>query len=243
MRIALISDIHGNLVALEAVLADLQATNADKIICLGDVAVFGPQPREVIARLQALACPVVMGNTDAWLLDPQPWAVKDEDNQKMYEVELWAVKKLTEDDLAFVRSFQPIITVNLDGNNKLLCYHGSPLANTDLLRPSTPEDALAQMLGEHRAAIMAGGHTHQAMLRHFGDGLLINPGSVGLPYIKREETAVNPLWAEYALITIQNRALEITFRRVPFDFSALQSAVEASNMPHAAWWLEDWQAV
>lgn len=70
MRIAVIADLHGNLVALEAVLAALADERTDGIVCLGDVAATGPQPRETVERLRAVGCPVVMGNADAWLLDP-----------------------------------------------------------------------------------------------------------------------------------------------------------------------------
>src|SRR5689334_13685014 len=68
MRIAIISDVHGNLVGLDAALADLQAQPVDQIVFLGDMVQGGPQPAEVVARLRGLACPVVMGNADAWLL-------------------------------------------------------------------------------------------------------------------------------------------------------------------------------
>ncbi len=71
MRIALISDIHGNAVALDIVLDALKKQQVDSIICLGDVAASGPQPCQVIERLRAIGCPVVMGNTDDWLLQPQ----------------------------------------------------------------------------------------------------------------------------------------------------------------------------
>ena len=67
MRIGLIADIHGNGIALDVVLAELARERVDEIICLGDVAALGSQPREVLARLRAIGCPVVMGNTDAWL--------------------------------------------------------------------------------------------------------------------------------------------------------------------------------
>ena len=70
MRIGLIADIHGNLIALETVLAELAREPLDQMVCLGDVAALGPQPGEALARLRALGCPVVMGNTDAWLLAP-----------------------------------------------------------------------------------------------------------------------------------------------------------------------------
>ncbi len=101
MRIAIISDIHGNDIALESVLTKLVQDATDQIICLGDVVVTGPQPREALARLQALGCPVVMGNTDDWLLSPTPFTIHSEDDQKLYEVELWAAAQLTEADKAW----------------------------------------------------------------------------------------------------------------------------------------------
>ena len=71
MKLAIFSDIHGHLVALEAVLADVAREGCEQMVCLGDVAANGPQPREVIARLRELNIPIVQGNTDEWLLNPQ----------------------------------------------------------------------------------------------------------------------------------------------------------------------------
>ena len=76
MRIALISDIHGNLTALEAALAEIDRHKVDRIICLGDVALDGPQPTAVIRRLREQGIPVIKGNTDDWLLHPKRTAVR-----------------------------------------------------------------------------------------------------------------------------------------------------------------------
>ncbi len=73
MRIALISDIHGNFVALQTVLADIEHEHIDQIVCLGDVTADGPQPVETIRRIQDLGCPVVRGNTDEWFFVPQTY--------------------------------------------------------------------------------------------------------------------------------------------------------------------------
>ncbi len=240
MRLALISDIHGNLVAFEAVLSDLHQHSPDIVICLGDVAANGPQPRQVLAQLKILGWPVVMGNTDEWLLQPKPWTTADEDSAFLLDTELWAVEQLDADDLAFMRTFQPTISVPLEGDQRLLCYHGSPRFNRDLILPTTTDDELAPMFAGQQTALMVGGHTHQAMLRRYGEGLLINPGSVGLPFIQLEERAINPLWAEYVLVTAVNGSLDITFRRIPIDKQALATAVYESDMPHADWWLQDW---
>jgi len=241
MRVALISDIHGNLVALEAVLADLAKAAPDSVICLGDVAVSGPQPRQVIARLRELGWPVVMGNTDAWLLDPQPWPTSDEEARRLLAVELWSASMLQPEDLAFVRTFQPTVEVSLDAGQNLLCYHGSPRSNTDFIGPATPEDELLEKLSGWRTTVMAGGHTHQQMLRRYEDAVLVNAGSVGFPYEIRDGQARNPSRAEYGLITTHGDGLQVEFRRVPVDLTTVSVAVHASGMPYPDWWLKDWR--
>jgi predicted phosphodiesterase len=104
MRIGLIGDIHGNLFALETVLAELEREPLDQLICLGDVVALGPQPGGVLARLRALGCPVVMGNTDAWLLD-RPSASVDEIDRAFIS---WTSAQLTASDRAYVAAFPNI---------------------------------------------------------------------------------------------------------------------------------------
>jgi predicted phosphodiesterase len=248
MRFAIISDIHGNLTALEAVLTELEYRPAsaggdvDKLVCLGDVAAFGPQPRQVLARLQACSCPVVMGNTDAWLLDPRPHEYRDQDTQRITEIELWCAQQLSPADLEYVRTLPPTVELPLGDGVTLLCYHGSPLSNTDVITSTTPDDELERMLAGFQATVMAGGHTHAQMLRRFGHVTLINPGSTGLPYERNPATGqvCHPPWAEYALVEWQNDAMAIEFRRAPFDLEALIQAALESDMPHAEWWIKNW---
>ncbi|HEU5370728.1 MAG TPA: metallophosphoesterase, partial [Ktedonobacterales bacterium] len=125
MRIALISDIHGNCFALDAVLADLRAQSIDQIICLGDAIQGGPQPAETVQRLHELACPIVMGNADAFLLGEEKGATEPI-AQQTREVRAWTLSQLSADDLAFIRSFQPTVEATLEGGQRLLCFHGSP---------------------------------------------------------------------------------------------------------------------
>lgn len=87
MRIAIISDVHGNDVALQATLADIARAQPDQTICLGDVAASGPQPRAVITRLRSLRIPVVMGNADEWLLNPRPFESDDANMQRIEAIE------------------------------------------------------------------------------------------------------------------------------------------------------------
>src|SRR5258707_12846952 len=105
MRVALISDIHGNCVALEAVLADIERAGVDQVVCLGDVGATGTQPHAVVERLQATGCPDVMGKADAWLLNPQLSATEDEPIRQIAELDLGRVPQLSENNLAYIYSF------------------------------------------------------------------------------------------------------------------------------------------
>ena len=109
MKVAVISDIHGNGVALDAALADLQREAPDRIVCLGDAAQGGPQPAQVLARLRELACPVVIGNADAWMLDGDQSGAEIKATPQMWETRDWSLAQLSEADRAFVRSFQPTV--------------------------------------------------------------------------------------------------------------------------------------
>jgi putative phosphoesterase len=242
MKIAIISDIHGNLVALDAVLADIERARPDQIVCLGDIVVLGPQPREALARVRSLACPVVMGNTDEWLFEPRPYPIRNDDSTNMNDIELWCARQLAPDDLAFVRTFQPTVELSLDEGTTLLCCHGSPNSYNDKIVATTPDDELERMLSGFHTAIIAGGHTHTPLLRRHKDMLFINPGSVGLPFEFQAETGEvrNPPWAEYALVTSDNGTLSVELRRVPVDIQTLVKVVEQSSMPHVEWWIKKW---
>ena len=242
MRIAIISDIHGNLAALEAVLADIDAEHVDQIVCLGDIAVFGPRPRGVITRLMDLNCPVVMGNMDAWLLNPRPHDVRDENSRRIMEVELWSARQLSPADLDYLRTFRPTVEIAQGDDTTLVCFHGSPQSNTDVIVSTTPEMELERMLSGFSATVMAGGHTHAQMLRRHRDLIIVNPGSVGLSFERARHTdqARNSPWAEYGLVSWENGSLNIELRRVPFDVDMMIQAARDSGLPHLEWWIKNW---
>ena len=239
MQIALISDIHGNAVALETVINDLQDDHINHIVCLGDVATDGPQPREVIAQLKTLDCSVVLGNMDSWLLNPPP---KQEKISRFKEIQYWGLQQLTPDDRDFLNTFQSTITIPLQNENNLLCYHGCPASNEQGINYATSNEDMEHMLFDHPALVFAGGHTHRQMLRRFGDLTILNPGSVGAPMNQKEKQhhllqENHPMWAEYAIIHSDEKALRTEFRRIPIDVHALVESVTKSNMPNADYWL------
>ena len=248
MKIAVISDVHGNLVALEAALQDIEREQVDQIVCLGDVATTGPQPHETVEKLKLVGCPVVMGNSDEWALNQGPLELhgdaSEEEKRKATEIELWSAKQLRRADLDYMRTFKSIIELSL-GNDKekLLCFHGSPKSNKDFIHATTLDVELERMTSGTTALILAGGRAHTQMIRRFRKMLIINPGSVGLPYEHLSPNEViNPLRAEYAILSYSGREnFGIELRRVPFDKEALNRAVLNSGMPNSEWYIKDWK--
>jgi predicted phosphodiesterase len=143
VRLALISDIHGNLPALEAVLDELGEADIDRMICLGDVAV-GPEPRETIARLRELGCPVVLGNWDTWLLEGVP-LLKGSAGPMLRDQGDWCAAQLDENEKAFLATLDPHLKVDLDGA-EIHCVHGSPRSAMEDIHATTPDAELAEML-------------------------------------------------------------------------------------------------
>jgi putative phosphoesterase len=232
--LALISDIHGNGVALEAVLTDLARRDVEQIVCLGDLAAGGPQPREVIVRVRELGCRTVRGNADRWLLDGLPPG-RSAETRRLGEVVAWARARLAQEDLDFLAALPQTLSIGSADGPSLFCFHGSPRADLDALLATTPDAELDDLMAEApQATVNAAGHTHLQLLRRHRDRLLVNPGSVGLPLgsLTASLTAPPlPAWAEYALV--EDDGLGIAFRRLPVDVGALAAATAA--MPCPTW--------
>jgi putative phosphoesterase len=240
MRIGLISDIHGNRVALDAVLADIEASGGvDHLVCLGDVAV-GPQPTEALARVRELGCPVVMGNWDACFLHDMP-PVRDELGRKLVETAEWWASFLSPADLEYIRTFTSTVELPLDDGASVFCFHGSPVSFDDWIFSTTPDQELVTMFEGIEAPVLAGGHTHVQMLRRWEDSVIVNPGSVGLPF---REWWPRPIriapWAEYGILAREDGRLAIDLRRTAFDVDAFLELSASSGMPHADWWVGCW---
>jgi predicted phosphodiesterase len=242
MRVALISDIHANEVALAAVLASIQRAGADRVVCLGDVATLGPHPEAVLAMLRELGCLCITGNHDAFMLDPELIRSYTEAPVVVAAVD-WCRSRLSTSELDFIRTFQPQITLPLDGGAELFLFHGSPRSHMEDILATTPPDALDRLLDGHAATVMAGGHTHLQMLRQHRGLLLVNPGSVGLPfreYVGGRAPTLMAGHAEYAMVEARGGEVSVTLHRVPVDRAALRRAVGASDNPLAPSLLEQY---
>jgi putative phosphoesterase len=238
MRLAIISDMHGNNLAFEVVLADIQRQHIDQIVCLGDAIQGGPQPAEVVQNLRALDCPVVMGNADAWLLSGVETGNEDippERLQKMESIRQWSLSQLNEDDREFIADFKPTITIPLEGNLDLLCFHASPVSFDDVILPAAPQEEFQKILGEYSSHILCGGHTHAQQIRRNGGLFFFNPGSVGFAFNANQpdDSFRYDHWAEYAILTTENSQTNLEFRKIPFDVEKLIHIYRESGRPFA----------
>jgi protein phosphatase len=235
VKLAILSDIHGNLTAFEAVIAELERENISRIVCLGDVAVMGSQPARVIDRLNDLRIPVVMGNTDAWLLEP---SFDENANPLIAGPERWCSEQIGVHQLEFVRGFVATLEIPI-GDLSVLCSHGSPRSYDDKIYSTTPREELNEMFTS-KAPIMVSGHTHQQMLRRLDEITLINPGSVGLAYSSASGGGTLARYAEYAVLDLDAGWPRVELRRTSFDHLEVATRMRESFMPHADYWANQW---
>jgi putative phosphoesterase len=233
-RIAVISDIHGNCVALDAVLADIQRASIDQIVCLGDAIQGGAQPAQTVQRLREVGFPVVMGNADAWLLSGIDTG-GETTTAEQEAVRQWSLAQLSDADRASIAAFAPTVIVPLTAERDLRCFHGSPTSFDDILLPTTDEEEYERLLGPYAPAIMCGGHTHWQQVHRLGETFFFNPGSVGLAYNHdqpEDDFRLDP-WAEYAILSEMDGTIGLEFRRVPLPVDAVRQALRASGRPGA----------
>jgi len=241
MKIAIISDIHANAVALSAALEAIDGEAVDQLVCLGDVAADGPQPCETLRLIRELGCPVIMGNADAQLLGLEPENA-DPALETFNAASRWCAGQLQAEDRAFLAGFAPRLTLEAAGATVSL-FHGSPTSFNDEIHPTTPDEALRGFLADHPAALHVGGHTHFQMLRRIDKAMFVNPGSIGMAYDRtrgaRGQTRFAAL-AEFAVLQLTPAGQDVSLRRVAFDLDRFIAAIRSSGMPDIDWWSAAW---
>jgi putative phosphoesterase len=176
MNVMALYDIHGNVDALEAVLAEVEAAAPDVIVVGGDVAA-GPLPAETLDRLARLGDRVrwVMGNTDRLLVEAYDRGARPEDAEDPIErLDAWAAQRLTREHRDLLASFEPVVRVG----SALFC-HGSPRSDTGIITAITPEARLGPMLQGLTEDVVVCGHTHHQFDRRVLGKRVLNAGSVG----------------------------------------------------------------
>jgi predicted phosphodiesterase len=218
-RVVILSDIHGNLAALEAVAAHLPAS--DRVIVAGDLCLEGPHPAEVLDRLADLGWELLTGNTDRDLVE-----VPAEAKRKKREIIAWTRERLGAERLERLAALPFSQAVTAGGRNLALVVHANPLNLEDQLYPTLSEEELQPYLEAAGAPLLAFGHLHIPYVRPVRGTLLIDVSSVGHPKDQDRRAA-------YTVVEWEGEQRSVTQVRVPYDIERTVEALRRSDMPHA----------
>lgn len=180
MRLAVVSDIHGNVPALRAVLADIERAAPDAVVSCGDVAA-GPLPGETIGLLRDFKLPIhyVRGNADRGMVEAFDGLA---DPATTHEDDIWAASQLTHAQRDFLAAFAPTLSIDVDGLGPVLFCHGTPRSDGEIVLETSSDERLTTVLAAVEERTVVCGNTHMQFDRSVGRWRLINAGSVGWPY-------------------------------------------------------------
>ncbi|MCL5256704.1 MAG: metallophosphatase family protein [Chloroflexi bacterium] len=227
MRLALMSDVHANLHALQATLTDIDALKPDRIYCLGDLVGYGAFPNEVIDLIRARKILTVMGNYDdgvGFERDTCGCAYTDPESRRLGDLSfVWTKETVISENRAFLRGLAREIRLEAKGRHILL-VHGSPRRINEYLYEDRPSATFRRLAAAAAADLIAFGHTHLPYTKTVDGILFAGVGSVGKPKDGDPRAC-------YALVDVAHDSLKVEFRRVPYDVEAAASAVRASGLP------------
>ncbi|MFC4767059.1 metallophosphoesterase family protein [Effusibacillus consociatus] len=226
-RIAFLSDIHGNAVALDAVLNDLSGKNVDQIVVLGDIAYRGPEPKRAIELVRSLNAKVIKGNADAWTVrGVKQREVPDRMLEMMNQEREWIVERLDQDDLAYLDGLPEELELSLSESVRVHAFHATPDNLFDVVLPDTPSNVLQErLMARSGISLYVYAHIHLPYIRYTGGKCLVNIGSVGLPFDGMTK-------ASYAIVQADGDRFSVTIERVPYDMDRVVAQYRQGNYPN-----------
>lgn len=226
MKYAFISDIHGNADALEAVLADIEKKNIDKVCVLGDIAYRGPEPKRSIESVQNLNTEVIKGNADEWVVrGVKKGEVPEKALELMTTERAWTVSQLSKEDIDYLEKLPEEISFEQDGIS-FHAFHATPDSLFDVVLPTAEDSVIEEKLMQKQSAdVYLYGHIHKSYIRHFNGKTIINLGSVGLPFDGIAK-------ASYAIVEIGNGTISTSIERVSYDIEQVIRKYEQSGYPN-----------
>jgi putative phosphoesterase len=227
MKLAIFSDVHSNLPALDAVLADIAAVGVDQRYILGDLVGYAPWPNEVLGRLQTENIPIVMGNYDdgtGFGRDACGCAYTNPIEKELGDRGFaWTKTQTSDANKAWLRTLAPQIRFEADGHRFLL-VHGSPRRINEYLYEDKPDETFVRIDAGADADVIVCGHTHRPYDKTVAGARFVNVGSAGKP----KDGDPRACWA---LMETAPGSVSVEFRRADYDVEAAARAVEASELP------------
>jgi putative phosphoesterase len=227
-RIAVITDIHGNLPALEASLDAIDAISVDRIYCGGDLVGYGPHPNEVCALIEDREIPTIYGNYDyAIARDLEDCGcayVTQHDRELGQQSVVWTLAHTDQRSKDFMRGLPFDLRFSL-GDQSVHLVHGSPRKVNEYLFEDKPASLYQRLAAAEDANVLVFGHTHKPWVNAFGGVLFVNCGSVGKP------KDGDPRGAFAILEPGQDGGVQVTIERVAYDHETAAREVEAAGLP------------
>lgn len=212
MKIAVISDIHANLIALKEVLKDIDSEVCDRIVCLGDIVLAGPQPKETIDFVRKQDWTIIQGNTDKMIADYDDNIAKMlRDNFPiMANAVIEDMKLLSEDDFDYLRELPETLSLEFEGVKTLL-VHGSPRRNNEDILPNLPLEQIEEIVKGVKEELVLCGHTHVPCgYQTESEKTVVNVGSVGRPMTQNPDPC-------YAIIEFDDGKFSVKHKFVDYD--------------------------
>jgi putative phosphoesterase len=227
MRIAIFSDIHGNLQALEAVLVDIAHARVDDVYCLGDLVGYGASPEDVTQRIRTSGIPTIMGNYDDGVgfdRDECGCAYRDPNDEALGRRSLaWTKAHTSDTNKAFLRTLHNEIRFDA-GSTRVLLVHGSPRKMNEYLFEDRPLSSFQRLAASSNADVIVFGHTHKPYVKAVDGVLFVNAGSVGKPK--------DLDWRACYVVLDLGGLPSAEFRRVEYDVKAAAAGIRSTELPH-----------
>ncbi|WP_297133710.1 metallophosphoesterase family protein [Terrisporobacter sp.] len=225
MKIGIISDIHSNIYALEAVLDDMESRNIDLIACTGDLVGYGTRPNEVINTIRKNRILTIMGNYDDAIGNFKMVCGCDykdpKDAEKASLSMYFTSMETTDENKKYLSSLPKEATLNFN-NKTIKLVHGSTRLINEYLKEDSKESK--EVMDELDEDILVCGHTHIPYYKYYGEKLLVNAGSVGKPKTNKPS-------ANYVIINIDNMSsFEVEIIEVNYDFEKIAREIEENDI-------------
>ena len=225
MKLAFISDIHGNANALDAVLNDINDREVDQVFVLGDLCYRGPEPQRALDLVRSLNSEVIKGNADEWVVrGVNEGEVPDHVREMMNQEREWTCSQLNEESVDYLRRLPTELKLEKEGL-KIHAYHATPNSLFEVVLPSESDEVLTAKMMAEEADIFIYAHIHRPYIRYINGKCIMNLGSVGLPFDGLPR-------ASYAIVEIDEGKFQTSIVRVSYDINQTIDQFMKSEYPN-----------
>jgi putative phosphoesterase len=225
MKIAFISDIHGNAIALDAVLADIKQKKVEKVYVLGDLCYRGPEPQRSIDFVRSLNTEVIKGNADEWIVRGVKEGEVPPQALEMNKEREWTLSQLDQASIDYLSGLPTKLKLEF-GDIKLHAFHATPKSLFEVVFPDESEEILLQKMMTEEADLYVYAHIHKPYIRFIEGKCIVNIGSVGLPFDGLKKSS-------YMILEITEGSFQTSIVRVKYDINMVINQLKNLDYPNS----------